>query len=183
MVRLALALIVGIAWMVTVPLMADSLLNSGESWASIALVPTALATAGTWWLHARERSARIGLAGSMAGWLFIGAVALLGVAGFLWVLVAMALLASMLAYGLVLLVSQSRAASPRIDLATGLALFATAGATAIFSVTTGLGNTEAWWMPAHWILGIGLGIATIASGLPTGETVARPTAPESRGAD
>ena len=177
MLRLGLAIIVGIAWMVTLPITADALLNSRQSWASVALIPTALAAAGLWWIHMRERASRIGLAGSMSGWLFIGAVALLGVAGFLWLLVAMALLASTIAYGVVLLVSQSRAANPRLDLVTGLLLFATAGATAIFSVTTGLQNTEAWWTPAHLILGMGLGAATIASGLPSGEGAPATPAP------
>jgi hypothetical protein len=27
-----------------------------------------------------------------------------------------------------------------------------------------MGNTEAWWMPAHWILAVGIGLATVASG-------------------
>ena len=169
MLRLGLAVIAGIAWMVTLPITADGLLNSRQTWASVALVPTALAVAALWWMHMRERAARIGLAGRMSGWLFIGVVALLGVAGFLWLLVVIALLASAIAYGVVLLVSQSRAASPRLDLVTGLLLFATAGATAIFAVTTGLRNTESWWTPAHLILGIGVGAATIASGLPSGE--------------
>ncbi len=130
----------------------------------------------------RERASRIGLAGSLSGWLFIGAIALLGVAGFLWLLVVMALIASAVAYGVVLLVTQSRAASPRLDLVTGLVLFATAGATAIFSITTGLPNTEAWWTPAHLILGIGIGVATILSGLPSGERerAAVPTAMRDR---
>jgi len=39
----------------------------------------------------------------------------------------------------------------------------------MFTITTGLPQTEAWWIPAHWILGLGIGIATIASGLPSGE--------------
>jgi hypothetical protein len=56
-------------------------------------------------------------------------------------------------------------------------LFATAGATTLFAVTTGLPRTDAWWMPAHWMLAIGIGMATIASGLPSGEV--RDTAPES----
>ena len=169
MLRLGLAVIAGIAWMVTLPITADALLNSRQTWASVALIPTAFAVAALWWIHLRERASRIGLAGRMSGWLFIGAIALLGVAGFLWLLVVMALLASAIAYGVVLLVSQSRAANPRLDLVTGLLLFATAGATAIFSVTTGLQHTEAWWTPAHLILAIGLGAATIASGLRSGE--------------
>jgi Kef-type K+ transport system membrane component KefB len=112
---------------------------------------------------------RIGLAGAMAGWLFIGSLALLGVSGFLWLLIAIGLIASSIAYGIVLLVTQSRAAKPRQELATGLVLFAAAGVTAIFAVATGLPHTESWWMPAHWILGLGLGAATIASGLPSSE--------------
>ena len=87
------------------------------------------------------------------------------------------MLASAIAYGVVLLVSQSRAANPRLDLVTGLVLFATAGATAIFSVTTGLPNTEAWWTPAHLILGLGIGAATILSGLPSGEREREAPAP------
>jgi hypothetical protein len=53
------------------------------SWASVAFVPVALLTAGVWWMHRKERDRRIGLAGAMAGWLFIGSLALLGVSGFL----------------------------------------------------------------------------------------------------
>ena len=113
----------------------------------------------------KDGEPRIGLAGAMAGWLFIGSLALLGVAGFVWLLVAMALVASAMAYGVVLLVTQSRAASPRRELVTGLFLFATAGAAAMFAITTGLPQTEAWWMPAHWILAIGIGGATMTSGL------------------
>ena len=169
MLRLGLAVIAGIAWMSTLPITADALLNGNQSWASVALVPTALATAALWWVHMRERASRIGLAGSLSGWLFIGAIGLLGVAGFLWLLVVMALIASAVAYGVVLLVTQSRAANPRLDLVTGLVLFATAGATTIYSVTTGLPNTEAWWTPAHLILGLGIGAATILSGIPSGE--------------
>lgn len=167
--RLGLAIAAGIAWMVTLPMTAAALQNSEDSWASVAFVPVALLTAGVWWMHRKERDRRIGLAGALAGWLFIGSLALLGVAGFLWLLVAMGLIASSIAYGLVLLVTQSRAAAPRLELATGLVLFATAGATVMFAVTTGLPQTEDWWMPAHWILGLGLGAATIASGLPSGE--------------
>jgi len=169
MVRLGLAVIAGIAWMVTLPIASDALLNDEGSWARIAFVPTALVTAGLWWMHMKERGRRNGLAGGMAGWLFIGSLALLGVAGYLWTLVAMALVASSVAYGVLLLASQSRAANPRLDLATGLVLFATAGAAAMFAVTTGLPQTETWWTPAHMILGIGVGVATIASGLPSGE--------------
>ncbi len=163
--RRSLATIAGIAWMVTLPMAADALLTSSDSWATIAFVPAALGTAGAWWLHMRERRSRIGLAGAMAGWLFIGSLALLGVSGFFWVLVGVGLVASTLAYGVLLLVTQSRAAVPALDLVTGVALFASAGATAIFAVTTGMGNTEAWWMPAHWILAVGIGLATVASGL------------------
>jgi len=167
--RLGLAIAAGIAWMVTLPMTAAALQNSEDSWASVAFVPVALLTAGVWWMHRKERDRRIGLAGAMAGWLFIGSLALLGVSGFLWLLIAIGLIASSIAYGIVLLVTQSRAAKPRQELATGLILFATAGVTAIFSVSTGLPDTESWWMPAHWILGLGLGAATIASGLPSGE--------------
>jgi hypothetical protein len=175
--RLGLAIVAGIAWMVTLPVTADALLNNRQTWASVALVPAAVAVAALWWIHMRERALRIGLAGRMSGWLFIGVVALVGVAGFLWLLVVMAVLASAIAYGVVLLVSQSRAANPRLDLVTGLILFATAGATAIFSVTTGLQDTESWWTPAHLILGIGLGAATVASGMPSGEGVREAPAP------
>ena len=77
MLRLGLAIIAGIAWMADAAVTADALLNSRQSWASIALVPTALAAAALWWIHMRERASRIGLAGSLSGWLFIGAVALL----------------------------------------------------------------------------------------------------------
>lgn len=163
--RLALALIAGVAWMVTLPVAAGALLETEESWATVAFVPTALLTAVAWWMHKKQREPGIGIGGAMAGWLFIGSVALLGVSGFLWVLVGMALVASTLAYGVVLLVGQSRAANPRLDLVVGLALFATAGATALFTVTTGMGNTQAWWMPAHWIVAVGIGLATIGSGL------------------
>ncbi len=163
--RLGLAIAAGIAWMVTLPLTADALLNSRQSLATVAFIPAALLTAGAWWIHMKDGERRIGLAGAMAGWLFIGSLALLGVAGFVWLLVAMALVASAMAYGVVLLVTQSRAASPRRELVTGLFLFATAGAAAMFAITTGLPQTEAWWMPAHWILAIGIGAATMTSGL------------------
>ncbi|MGI8998692.1 MAG: hypothetical protein ACR2GO_03175 [Candidatus Limnocylindria bacterium] len=179
--RLGLALVAGAAWLVTLPLAAAALLNTEESWATMAFVPAALLTAGVWWKHMKERERRIGLAGTMSGWLFIGALGLLGVSGFLWVLVAMALVASAMAYGVVLLVTQARAASPRPELITGLALFATAGATAMFTITTGLPQTEAWWMPAHWILGLGLGVATMASGLPSGDVQAAPASVSTRG--
>ena len=177
MIRAGLAVLAGAAWMVTLPLAADALQRTEESWAGIAFVVAALLTASLWWMHMKERDRRIGIAGSMAGWLFIGSMALLGVSGFVWLLVAIGLLASTLAYAIVLLVTHARASSPRLDLATGLTLFATAGATALFSVTTGLPRTDAWWMPAHWILAIGLGIATMASGIPSGEV--RDASPES----
>jgi hypothetical protein len=169
MLRLGPAVVTGIGWIVTMPIVADALRREQTSWANIPFVVVALVTAGLWWIHKREREPRIGLAGAMAGWLFIGTVALFGVSGFLWLLVAMALLASAIAYGIVLLVTQSRAATPRLDLATGLVLFATGGATTMFAVTTGLSQIDAWWTPAHWILAIGVGIATILSGLPSGE--------------
>jgi len=151
---------------VTLPITADALARVQPTWASIAFVPVALATAGLWWLHMREREGRIGLGGRMAGWLFVAALALLGVSGFLWLLVAMAVVASAIAYGVVLLVTQAQAPSPRQDLVTGLLLFATGGATAIFAVTTGLPQTDAWWMPAHWILAIGIAAATIVGARP-----------------
>jgi len=177
MLRLGAALVAGITWLVALPLAATALQEGEPSWAGSILILAALVAAGLWWMHMRERERRIGLAGMMAGWLFIGAVALLPVSGFLWVLVALALLASALAYGVVLLVTQSRAVTPRLDLGTGLALFATAGATLIFAVTTGLSQTDVWWVPAHWILGIGIGLATIASGVPSGEVPTAPTPP------
>ncbi len=167
--RLGLGAFAGVAWLVTLPMAAAALLTTEESWATMAFVPAALLTAGAWWRHMKERERRIGLPGTMAGWLFIGALGLLGVSGFLWVMVAMALVASAMAYGVVLLVTQARAAAPQRELITGLALFASAGSTAMFTITTGLPQTEAWWIPAHWILGLGIGIATIASGLPSGE--------------
>ncbi|MGH2401523.1 MAG: hypothetical protein ACRDE6_02330 [Candidatus Limnocylindria bacterium] len=167
--RRGLATVAGVAWLVTLPMAADALLNSADSWATIAFVPAALGSAGAWWLHMRERRSRIGLAGAMAGWLFIGSLALLGVSGFLWVLVGVGLVASTLAYGVLLLVTQSRAVVPALDLVAGVALFAGAGATAIFTATTGMGNTEAWWLPAHWILAVAIGVATVASGLSSGE--------------
>lgn len=169
MMRRGLAILAGTAWLVTLPMAADALLRSEDSWATLVFAVAAIGTAGAWWLHLRERRSRIGLAGGMAGWLFIGSLALLGVSGFFWVLVGVGLVASTLAYGVLLLVTQSRAAVPALELVTGTALFAGAGATAIFAATTGMGNTEAWWMPAHWILAIGIGIATITSGFSDGE--------------
>lgn len=165
MIRVALAVVAGVAWMVTLPMAANALLVTEDSWATVGFVPAALVTAGAWWTHMKERERRIGVAGVLSGWLLVGSVALLGLAGYFWMLVAMAVVASTIAYGVLLLVTQSGADSPRLDLATGLLLFATGGAAALFSGTTGLGHTEAWWMPAHIIVAIGVGIATIASGM------------------
>lgn len=159
--RLMAGLVVGVAWLVTVPLAADAADRGVQSPISIAFVPVALAVAGLWWLHLRERRGRVGLAGGLSGWLFIASIGLLGVSGSLWPLVVFAVVASAVAYGVVLLVTQSSAPSPRQDLVTGLALFATAGATVMFVLTTGLAQTEAWWAPAHWILAVGIGLATI----------------------
>ena len=164
--RLLAAVVAGLAWAVTLPIAADALLAERESWASAALVPAALGTAALWWLHVRERSARIGTAAGLSGWLFIGSVALLGVAGFIWILVVVALVAAAVAYGLLLLVTQARAPSPRRELVTGLLLFATAGATTILVLTTGLSEMDAWWLPTHVLLGGGIGAATIVGALP-----------------
>jgi hypothetical protein len=169
MARLLVALLAGAAWVVTLPVAADALARGQPSWAGPAFVAVALLTAGLWWVHLRERRPRIGFAGGLAGWLLIGSVSLLGVSGYLWMLVAMALLASAIAYGVVLLVTQSGAPSPRLELVTGLILFAGAGASVMFSVTTGLSQVEAWWVPAHVVLAIGIGAATIASAIPTAQ--------------
>ncbi len=158
--------VVALAWAVTLPVTADALLTDRQTWASPAFVVAALATAGLWWLHVRERSRRVGVAAGMSGWLFIGSVALLGVAGFVWILVVTALLTAAVAYGTVLLVTQQRAPSPMRELITGLLLFATGGVTIIFTLTTGLAQTDAWWTPAHVLIGIGIGAATIVGSLP-----------------
>jgi hypothetical protein len=154
------------AWAVTLPLAADALRAERETWAAPAFVAAALGVAAIWWIHVQERSRRIGLAAGLSGWLFIGSVALLGVAGFIWVLVVVALVAAAIAYGVLLLVTQARAPNPRRELVTGLLLFATAGATAIFTITTGLGEMDAWWVPAHVLLGVGIGAATVVGALP-----------------
>lgn len=159
--RLAIAIVAGLAWAVTLPLAADALRAERETWAAPAFVAAALAVAVIWWVHVQERQRRIGVAAGMSGWLFIGSIALLGVAGFIWVLVVAALLAAAIAYGVLLLVTQAQAPKPRRELATGLLLFATAGATAIFAITTGLGEMDAWWLPAHVLLGAGIGAATV----------------------
>jgi hypothetical protein len=168
--RLTVAVMAGLAWAVTLPLAADALRTERETWAAPAFVAAALGVAAVWWIHVQERSRRIGLAAGLSGWLFIGSLALLGVAGFIWVLVVAALVASAVAYGVLLLVTQARAPDPRRELATGLILFATGGATAIFSITTGLGQMDAWWLPAHALLGVGIGAATVvgARGAPRG---------------
>ena len=159
--RLVAGLVVGVAWLVTLPLAADAADRDTQSPISLAFVPVAFLVAGIWWLHMRDRRARLGTMGGLTGWLFIAAIGLLGVSGSLWPLVVFAVVASGVAYGVLLLVTQSTAPSPRQDLVTGLALFATAGATVMFVLTTGLAQTEEWWAPAHWILAVGIGLATI----------------------
>ena len=161
MLRFVAGLFIGAGWLLALPLAADAVNRDVQTAASVVFVPVALLAAGVWWMHVRERRARTGLAGAMAGWLFIGSLALLGVAGSLWPLVVFALVASAIAYGVLLLVTQGGAPSPRQDLVTGLLLFATGGATVMFAVTSGLSQTDAWWMPAHWILAVGIGLATI----------------------
>ena len=165
--RILIAIVVAIAWAVTLPLAADSLRADRETWASYAFVPAALATAGLWWVHVRERSKRVGVVAGMSGWLYIGSLALLGVAGFVWILVTTALIAAAVSYGVVLLVTQQGAPSPTRELVTGLLLFATGGATVIFTLTTGLSRIDDWWAPAHVLLAIGIGTATIVGVLPT----------------
>lgn len=165
-VRFIAGMIVGIGWPTTLPLAADAVQRSGASWVNAAFTVVALLSAALWWSHVRERRRRIGLGGEVAGWLLIGSIALFGVAGFLWMLVAMAVIASSITYGLVLLVTQSRSPSPPIELSTGLLLFAGAGASAIFAITTGLGETGTWWVPAHVILALGIGAATVLGSVP-----------------
>ncbi len=159
--RIFAAIVLGVAWAVTLPLAADALRAERDTWTSYAFGAAALGVAAVWWIHIHERSRRIGTAAGLSGWLFIGSVALLGVAGFIWVLVIAALVAAAVAYGVLLLATQSSAPHPRRELATGLVLFATAGATAIFAVTSGLGEMDAWWLPAHVLLGAGIGVATV----------------------
>lgn len=36
----------------------------------------------------------------------------------------------------------------------------------VVALTTGLPRTDAWWIPAHVLLGIGIGAATIVGALP-----------------
>ena len=164
--RLPAAIVVALTWAVTLPLAADALRAERQGLASLAFVLASLAMAGLWWLHVRERAGRIGLAAGLSGWLFIGSIALLGVAGFIWVLVVVALLAAAVAYGVVLLVAQARAPHPRRELVTGLLLFATAGATSSLALTTGLAEMDAWWLPLHVLLGVGLGAATVVGAIP-----------------
>ena len=164
--RLVAGIVAGLGWAVTLPVAADALRAERETWAAPVFVATALGVAAVWWVHVHERSRRIGLAAGLSGWLFIGSIALLGVAGFIWVLVVVALVAASVAYGVLLLATQARAPDPRRELITGLLLFATAGATAIFTITTGLGEMDAWWLPAHLLLGAGIGAATIVGAVP-----------------
>ena len=159
--RLVAGLVVGVAWVVTLPLAADAADRDTQSPVSLAFVPVAFLVAGLWWLHMRDRRGRLGTIGGLSGWLFIAAIGLLGVSGSLWTLVLFAVVASAVAYGVLLLVTQSTASSPRQELVTGLVLFATAGAAAMFVLTTGLPRTDAWWAPAHWILAVGIGLATV----------------------
>lgn len=160
------AIAVALTWAVTLPLAADALRAERQTLASFVFVLASLAMAGLWWLHMRERAGRIGMAAGLSGWLFIGSIALLGVAGFIWVLVVVALLAAAVAYAVVLLVAQARASHPRRELVTGLLLFATAGAAASLALTTGLGDMDAWWLPLHLLLGVGIGSATVIGTIP-----------------
>jgi hypothetical protein len=166
MLRLVLALVAGISFAVTMPIAARAFQDQIDPRSVIALLPVGLLTAILWWIHLRERGRRIGFAGGLSGWLFIGSLALLPLAGFVWWLVAVAMVASAIAYGVVLLVTQRIAPNPRLELLTGMLLFASGLATAMFAISSGLPRTDAWWIPAHTLLAIGIGAATVVSALP-----------------
>jgi drug/metabolite transporter (DMT)-like permease len=176
--RLALASLIGIAFAGTMPIAAQAFHDQIDPRSVIAFLPVGLLTAILWWIHLREHGQRIGFAGRLSGWLFIGSLALLPVAGFVWWLVAVAIVASAIAYGIVLLVTQRLAPSPRRELLTGLLLFASGMATALFAITSGLSRTDAWWTPAHALLAIGIGAATVLSGLPVAQSEPEATAAE-----
>lgn len=148
-----------------VPFVALALDRDGWGWASAAFVPVAVLTALAWWFHLRERSQRIGAGGAMVGWFFIGSLAVLAIAGFFWMLVAAAVLVSAAAYGIVLLVTRQRARRPGLELVTGLALVAAGTLPAAFTLIAGIGDTAAWWMPAHALLAVGISLATLLSGV------------------
>jgi hypothetical protein len=177
MVRLVLAVVAGIAFAVTMPIAAQTFQDQIDPRSVIAFVPAGLLTAILWWIHLRERGQRIGFAGGLSGWLFIGSLALLPVAGFVWWLVVVAIVASSIAYGVVLLVTQRLAPNPRRELLTGLLLFASGMATALFAITSGISRTDAWWTPAHTLLAIGIGAATVFSGLPVATPVSEASSP------
>jgi drug/metabolite transporter (DMT)-like permease len=170
MLRLVLAIVAGIAFAVAMPIAAQAFQDQVDPRSVIAFVPVGLLTAALWWAHLRERGRRIGFAGGLSGWLFIGSLALLPVAGFVWWLVAVAIVMSAIAYGIVLLVTQRLAPSPRRELLTGLLLFASGMATALFAITSGLSRTDTWWTPAHALLAIGIGAATVVTGVPVAQT-------------
>ena len=162
-VRIGVPTVAACAWLVLVPIVAMALTGGGFDWAPVGFIPVALLTAVAWWFHLRDRDARIGNVGATAGWVFIGAIALLGVAAFFWVHVAAGALAGAAAYGIVLILARGRAPRPGRELATGLALIAAGALPVAFTLTVGIGNTDAWWMPAHLLLAVGISLATLLS--------------------
>jgi hypothetical protein len=154
-------------WLVTVPFAGLELIGGGFGWAPVAFIPIAVLTAAAWWLHLRERDQQIGAGGATAGWLFIGCTVILGIAAFFWVMVAAAVLVSATAYGIVLVVTRRRARRPGLELLTGLSLIAAGSVPVVFTLIAGIGNTDAWWMPAHVMFAVGIPLATALSALPT----------------
>lgn len=172
LVRIGVAFIAAAGWLVTVPFVAFELIGDGFGWAPVAFIPIAVLTAAAWWLHLRERDEQIGASGATAGWSFIGSTAVLGIAAFFWVIVAAAVLVSATAYGIVLVVTGRRARRPRLELSTGLALIAAGSVPAVFTLISGIGDTDAWWMPAHVMFAVGIPLATILSAF-SGERASR----------
>ena len=167
--RLGLASLIGIAFAGTMPIAAEAFQDQIDPRSVVVFVPIGLLTAILWWIHLREQGQRTGLAGRLSGWLFIGSLALLPAAGFVWWLVAIAIVASAIAYGIVQLVTQRLAPNPRRELGIGLLLFASGMATALFAITSGLSRSDAWWTAAHALLAIGIGAATVVTGVPVAQ--------------
>jgi predicted acyltransferase len=65
--------------------------------------------------------------------------------------------------GPVLVVTRRRAQRPGLELITGLVLIAAGFVPAAFTLIAGIGNTDAWWMPAHVMFAVGIPLATLLS--------------------
>jgi hypothetical protein len=159
--RQGLAVLAAVGWLTTVPFAAAALIGEAYEWGPVAFLPIALLTALAWWLHLREHAPRSGAIGETAGWFLVGSIALLGVAGFFWMLVAAAVLVSAIAYGLVLVVTHHSAGRPAVELATGLSLIVAGAVPALFVLISGIGFTDAWWMTAHALFALGMPVATV----------------------